>query len=132
MDEKSIEKLLNMFERDRFVKAVGIQIISVTESGAVCTLATDDSHLNANDTVQGGAVYTLADFAFAVAANAGGINTVTLNGSISYVRGARGGVLTATAIPVHQGRTTCVFTVNVTDEAGKLIATANFTGARLG
>ena len=129
MDTKA---LLEMFERDRFVKLVGIKIASVTENGAVCTLDAVDSHLNANDGVQGGAIYTLADFAFAVAANAGGVVTPTLNSSISYIRAARCGMLTATATPVHSGRTTCVYTVNVTDEQGKLIAVGNFTGARRG
>lgn len=56
-------------------------------------------HLNAAGTVQGGALFTLADFAFAVAANAGGVLTVSLQNSISFLRAAKPARLTARAEP---------------------------------
>ena len=87
--------------------------------------------------VQGGALYTLADFCFAVAANAGSItatgqpNTVTLSANITYLRPARiGEKLIATARRVRSGRTTCYYEVNVAAESDteKIIAAVTVSG----
>jgi acyl-CoA thioesterase len=128
---KDINELKAFFDRDVFARDMGIKIESAGEDGAVCTLITTADHMNAGGMVQGGAIFTLADFAFAVAANSGGIQTVTLNCSISYLSGAKGGLLTARSTAMHKGRRTCVYSVDVTDEGGGLVATANITGARI-
>ena len=45
-----------------------------------------DIHLNSIGTVHGGALFTLADFTFALAANSHGIVTVAINANISYLK----------------------------------------------
>ncbi len=127
----NFSELKAFFANDAFARDMGINIEGAGEDGAVCTLLATPAHLNASGMVQGGAIFTLADLAFAAAANAGGIQTVTLNCSISYLSGARAGLLTAKSTAVHKGRRTCVYSVDVTDESGRLVATANVTGARI-
>lgn len=128
---KSIEELREFFLADKFAMGIGIDIESVDENGAVCTLLTNEGHLNAGGVVQGGVIYTLADFAFAVAANADGVMTPTINASMSYIKGAKGTPrLIAKADLVHKGASTCVYNVSVTDESGALIAAATITGLR--
>ncbi|MGI5898603.1 MAG: PaaI family thioesterase [Christensenellales bacterium] len=127
----NLNELKSFFSNDVFARNMGIKIESAGEDGAVCTLLAAADHMNAGGMVQGGAIFTLADLAFAVAANAGGAQTVTLNCSISYLSGARAGLLTAKSTAVHKGRRTCVYSVDVTDESGRLVATANITGARV-
>lgn len=47
--------------------------------------------------------------------------------NISHLRPKRDGVVTATAVPVRKGRTMHVWTIEITDEAGKQIAAARCT-----
>jgi uncharacterized domain 1 len=125
---KTLEELKQMFVQDRFVKLSGIEIESVSETGAVCSVEICDEHLNALDTPQGGLIYTLADFTFAVAANAQKAPTVTLSGTMNYLNASHGKKLIATAEVKNPGKHICVYETTVVDDAGKKIAVATFTG----
>jgi uncharacterized protein (TIGR00369 family) len=45
----------------------------------------------------------------------------------NHIRAKRDGIVRATALPVHIGRTSQVWTVDIRDEAGKLICTSRCT-----
>jgi acyl-CoA thioesterase len=79
-------------------------------------------HANAVGLVQGGAIFTLADYAFAVASNTHGTVAVGINVSITYMKAVTAGTLTAEAREVARNPKLASYTVNVTDEAGHLIA----------
>ncbi len=120
----------DILKDDRF--ALETTDITVESTDPVrCTLVVKDKHKNARDAVMGGAIYTLADYAFSVFANSRGIDTVTLNGQIDYLRPSGEGKLTATVIPVKDGRTACVSRVLITDDRDREIAQATFTGIHL-
>ena len=76
----------------------------------------------------GGAYFTLADFAFAVAANWQEIGTVSLNSEIAYLGSAKGDRLTAEAFCIKNGRTTSYYRIEVRDEFDNLAAIVNTTG----
>ena len=77
----------------------------------------------------GGAVFTLADFAFAVAANAFEETvTVSQHVSITFLAPAKGKRLFAQARCRKAGRTTCLYEVDVTDELGGFVAHAVVNG----
>ena len=79
-----------------------------------------------------GAVYTtMADFAFAVAANYGNPVTVSLNLQVSFLSSARGGKLFARAEKIREGRQTAFYEVFVTDELGTDIARVQATGHKM-
>lgn len=86
---KTIEELREFFEADRFAAEMGAVITECGEGGATVEMDAGPRHLNAAGTVQGGALFTLADFAFAVAANAGGVPTVSLQNSISFLHAVK-------------------------------------------
>jgi hypothetical protein len=65
----NLERIRNHFRKDRFATGIGIVIDSVTEDCVVCSLELNDCHKNSVDGVQGGAIFTLADLAFAVHCN---------------------------------------------------------------
>ena len=129
---KTIEELREFFEADRFAAEMGAVITECGEGGATVEMDAGPRHLNAAGTVQGGALFTLADFAFAVAANAGGVPTVSLQNSISFLHAVKPGRLTARAERVSETRRTCCYDVSVTDEAGNLTARMSVTGYRRG
>ncbi|MPN54121.1 hypothetical protein SDC9_201790 [bioreactor metagenome] len=120
------------FKDDIFAtETTGITIEDARENYAKCSLRTDERHRNAGGRVMGGAIFTLADFTFAVAANTEDTMTVSLTSDIRFLGTARGNTLTAEAKCLKSGRTTCAFDVLVTDETGTLIAVVSAVGLRL-
>lgn len=124
----NIEETKAFFEKDRYAKACGITIDEVEQGRAVCSFTIQEEHLNAGNRVQGGAIFTLADFAFAVAANADGHMTVSLENQITYMHGTKGKKLIATAYKVSAASTVCFYNVEVKDDLGKPIAKMSVTG----
>lgn len=92
----------------------------------------DKKHLNANGFVMGGAIFTLADFAFAVASNSTGDMTVSVNSSISYLNPGKGEKLYAETFCDKAGKRSCTFTITVTDDSGRKVAVVTTTGMRVG
>ena len=81
----------------------------------------------------GGAIYTLADFAFAVASNFGReYATVSVVGQASFMSASKGTVLYAEARLLKDGKSSCFYEVSVTDDLDKLIAVVSFNGAHIG
>ncbi len=115
---------------DRWAALTGARLVEVREGYARTTLRLADRHLNGVDVVQGGAVFTLADFAFAAACNSTGRVAVAVDVSISYVKGVARGALVAEAREeaVTNRLSTCL--VRVTDEAGDLVALFKGTAYR--
>ncbi len=122
--------IIRFFERDRFANFIGIELISVNSGHAVTRLELQKRHLNGLDVVQGGAIYTLADFAFAAAINSCGIATVGINTSISYFKAPTGKFITAEAKEISSDKKICGCDVNVFDEDGSLVAKFIGTGYR--
>ena len=92
-----MSELAKVFERDRFATGIGVELLEVGEGRAVARLAVGPEHLNAAGVVQGGAVFTLADFAFAVASNSRGNVALAIEAHVTFVRAVRAGVLRAEA-----------------------------------
>ncbi len=123
-----MEQIKAFFEKDGFVKQAGIEIVEANEERAVVRAKISDKHRNAAGVVQGGMLYTLADFAFAVLGNVKHPVTVTQVGQISYVKAAATDEITAIATEkIRSGRTT-VSEVTVYDGAGQVVCVCNFNG----
>jgi len=119
---QDLELLRRHFENDRFAAANGMRLVELRPGYAKTTLQVEDRHLNNLGTVQGGAIFTLADFAFGVAAKTGGKAAVAVNAAISFLRATRAGALVAEATEVSRSRRLSVCTVRVTNDAGQLVA----------
>jgi acyl-CoA thioesterase len=118
----NLEAIKRHFEKDRFAATSGVRILELREGYARAALTIEDRHLNSVGIVQGGATFTLADFAFALACNSGGRVAVALNTSLSFLKAAQSGVLYAEATEVSRSRRISTCTVQVTNEAGELTA----------
>ena len=119
-----LDQIRARFASDRFAtQAAGAVIDEAAPGRAVCSMALQPVHRNINDVPMGGAMFTLADFAFAVAANGHSDSmTVTRQVSVTFLSPARGDTLTARADCLKAGRTTCLYQVTVTDELGTQVA----------
>lgn len=128
---KTIEDARAFFSHDRFATENGMTLDDVDDSHAVCSLVLSDHHRNANGGVMGGAIFTLADFAFAVLTNDRERQTVAQQVGINYLTAPKGGRLVATARYRKDGRSSCVVNVDVTDDEGRDIAQFVGTGFKL-
>ncbi|MBQ7032296.1 MAG: PaaI family thioesterase [Clostridia bacterium] len=117
-----LEKVKDYFENDTFAMQMGIRIEKADAEESICTLEITPNHFNAGGTVQGGAIFTLADLAFAVAANCEGRKTVTQSASVSFLKPGKGKKLTACAQKLSAGGRTCHYSVRVTNEEDILVA----------
>ena len=126
-----LERAKREFAGDIYAtQTTGIVIEAADRDYARCSLQIEPCHMNASGVVMGGAIFTLADFTFAVAANYETMNTMSLTSSITYLSAARAGRLTAEASCVRSGKSTCHFIITVTDESGKPVASISTTGFR--
>ena len=73
-------------------------------------------------TVHGGALFTLADFTFALAANSHGTVTVAINANISFLKAVKEGLLTAEAREISSGGRIASYTVDIYHEGRDLVA----------
>jgi acyl-CoA thioesterase len=117
-----MEHLKDLLKKDAFANLCGIQITECRPGFAQCTMDVTDHHLNSIGTLMGGALFTLADFTFCVAANSHGTLAVSLQASISYLRPCSNGIVTAIATEVSRSSRTGVYRVSITDDNGKQIA----------
>ncbi len=125
----TLDELRERFEKDRFAMVTGVEIKEAEAGRAVCTLKLRSDHLNANDTPMGGAIFTLADFAYAVASNGFTEHIiVSQHCSITFLSTAKGKELIAEAKCVKAGRSTCLYEVEVKDELGTFVAHATVNG----
>ncbi len=127
----TIEEARAYFSDDRFATENSIVLDELDGEHAVTSLTVGARHRNAFGGVMGGAIFTLADFAFAALTNGRGKVTVAQQVSINYLAAAKGTKLTATARYRKDGRSSCVVNVDVVDDTGREIAQFVGTGFKL-
>lgn len=117
-----MESVKRFFKNDKFGEHVGIELLEVSAGSAKVKMEIKDYHLNSHKTVHGGAIFTLADLAFAVASNSHGTIAASINANISYMKAATTGTLIAEAKEVAINPKLATYTIHVTDDAGDIIA----------
>ena len=130
----TLDELNQRFRHDCFATAVvGASILEAEPGRAVCLLPLRPAHMNANNTPMGGAIFTLADFAFAVAANGFSERvTVSQHASITFLAPSKGTQLRAEAACLRAGRTLCLYEVRITDDLGTQVAHVTVNGFTMG
>ncbi len=121
-----MDKIKKLFEKDQYAKLSGIETLEINPGQAKCKMLIRDIHRNGLGMTHGGALFTLADFTFSIAANSHGRYCVSLNATISYVKAAINGTLFAEAKELSLNNKVGTYDVKITDEKNELIAT--FTG----
>ncbi len=109
---------------DPFAKRLGIALLALRPGYSRMRLALDPSLANFQGIVHGGAIFSLADAAFAAASNSHGDPAVALAMSIQFLEAPRArSRLTAEAREQRLGRRAGFYAMTVVDEAGRTIAT---------
>jgi acyl-CoA thioesterase len=110
------------FLNDAWAQEAGIELLEVSAGRAKVRLRIAGWHKNSHGTVHGGAIFTLADTAFALASNSHGIPAAAINAHISFVKAATSGTLYAVAEEFSVNPKIATYTVTVTDDHGEKIA----------
>ena len=117
-----INKAREFFAADSFARENGMELVTVSPGRATVSMQVCDRHKNSHGTVHGGAPFTLADTAFALASNSHGIPAAAINAHISYLTAARDGILTAEAEEFTRNPKLASYTVVITDDEERKIA----------
>ena len=127
-----LEQAREIFKKDRFAMVTtGIEIVEVDKGYAKCSLTIDDRHVNATGHVMGGAIFTLADFVFAVATNFKQKTTVTTVSQISYLGTPKGNILYGESKMLKDGRTNCFYEIIIRDNSDNMVAVVSMSGVHL-
>jgi acyl-CoA thioesterase len=110
------------FAKDTYAAEAGIELTDVGNGRAAVQMRITDRHRNSHGTVHGGAIFTLADTAFALASNSHGVPAAAINAHISFVKSATSGTLFAQAEEFSINPKIATYTVRVTDDVGENIA----------
>lgn len=123
------EKVKEWFSHDLFVQGIGAQIVELSQEKTVVKTTVLPAHQNANGYAQGGMLYTVADYAFALHANYLHGPAVTQGGRVQYLIPVKvGEELTFTATETaHAGHNT-ISEVVVKNNAGEIVCVCNFNG----
>ncbi len=112
-----------VFDRDRASRGMGMELLDVRAGYAKVAMMVRDDMVSGLNLAHGGAIFTLADSAFAFACNSRNELNVALQCSISFHSGAQPGERLI-AVCEERSRTsrTGVFDVEVSAEDGRLVA----------
>ena len=117
-----LKELQELYKNDQFATNAGCRIVEADINKVICELPISEGLLNAHGAVMGGAIFTLADFAFAIASNMSGVPSVAIESNIRFYAASRGTKLIATCTTDRDGRNLGHYTVEVRDDLDKKIA----------
>lgn len=115
---------------DKFARMAGVELIETGNGYAKARMEIRPEHLNGGGVCQGGAIFTLADLAFAAATNSHARLTLSITSNINFFKAESRGYLYAEAREVFSHKRLANCEVNITNEAGELIATFSGSGYR--
>ncbi|RYF78257.1 MAG: hydroxyphenylacetyl-CoA thioesterase PaaI [Chitinophagaceae bacterium] len=122
-----------MMHDDVFSQWLGIEILSIAEGHAKIRMTLREEMLNGFGVIHGGIAFSLADSAFAFACNNRNNLSVALDTNITFTKATKpGDVLIAEAKELHNGRSTGLYLVTVTNQHGEQVALFKGTCFRTG
>lgn len=127
-DNPTLEQLNSFFENDRFAsEAARCRIVEGRRGFSVVEMEVGEVHLNAQGHVMGGAIFTLADYALAVASVTGRGPCVNASSSIQFLSSPKSPKLIATGRVVREGNRLSFYEVEVVDGDGRPVAKMEVT-----
>ena len=126
--ELNMEELKTRLNSDsKYLQSNDMRVVEVKKGYAKVEMFIDEQILNVHGFVHGGALYSLADTAAGAASFATGRDSVTLAGTINYIKPGKGGKLIGIAQEISAGRTTGVYEIFIFNDEEVLLSRATFT-----
>ena len=122
--------LKEFFLKDRFAVNAGVELMEVRPGYAKARMRITPEHLNGGGVCQGGALFTLADLAFAAAVNSHLTLTFSTTANITFLRSVADGYVYAEATEIANHPRLPYAEVRITSEDGQLVAILTSCGYR--
>jgi acyl-CoA thioesterase len=126
-----MESVRKGLENDAYASHLGIELLALEAGYARARMPLETFHGNMYGMVHGGAMFSLADFVFQAASNSHGVVAVAVQANITYLQAPRGETLYAEAAEVSCTRRLATYSIRVTEEGDKLVATFQGTVYRM-
>ena len=124
---------LNKMSNGTMVEHLGIEFTEVSKDSISATMPVDNRTVQPYGILHGGASVALAETLGSVAAHASidfsKYQSVGLEINANHIRSVKSGKVTGTASPVHIGRSTHVWSIEIKNEEGQLVCTSRITMA---
>ena len=132
-DQLAQQVVNKMMEHDAFSQWLGIQVLDIKEGYSKIQMTLRPEMLNGFGVIHGGIAFSLADSAFAFACNNRNNLSLALDVSITFTKaGQPGDTFTAEAKEVHNGRSTGLYMITVTNQNNQAVAVFKGTCFRTG
>ncbi|MEO7210777.1 MAG: hydroxyphenylacetyl-CoA thioesterase PaaI [Chitinophagaceae bacterium] len=113
----------HMMENDLFSQWLGIDVLEVSEGASKIKMFVREEMINGFGIVHGGIAFSLADSAFAFACNNRNVLSVALDTAINFTKPVHvGDTLIAEAKEIHNGRSTGLYHIEITNQHAHLVA----------
>ncbi|MET0394857.1 MAG: hydroxyphenylacetyl-CoA thioesterase PaaI [Chitinophagaceae bacterium] len=118
---------------DLFSRWLGIEVLQISEGYSKLTMTVRDEMISGLGIVHGGIAFSLADSAFAFACNSRNNLSVALDTAINFIKPVHpGDTLTAEAKEIHNGRSTGLYHISITNQHEHTVALFKGTCYRTG
>ena len=122
-DQLANKVVLHMLQHDLFSQWLGIEIKEIKEGYSKIQMTVRNEMINGFGIVHGGVAFSLADSAFAFACNNRNVLSVALDTAINFLKPVHvGDVLTAEAKELHNGNSTGLYPIHITNQSDHLVA----------
>jgi len=113
----------HMMENDFFSQWLGIEVIDIKEGYSRIKMTVRAEMINGFGIVHGGVAFSLADSCFAFACNNRNVLSVALDTSINFIKPVMpGDVLTAEAKEIHNGKSTGLYHISISNQRDHVVA----------
>lgn len=113
----------HMMEHDLFSQWLGVELLDVKDGYSKIKMLIRKEMINGFGIVHGGVTFSLADSAFAFACNNRNVLSVALDTSINFLKPVNvGDELIAEAVELHNGKSTGLYTISITNQKDMLVA----------
>ena len=122
-DNLSKEVVAHMMEHDLFSQWLGLEVLDIEEGYSKIKMTVREEMINGFGIIHGGIAFSLSDSAFAFACNNRNNLSVALDTSINFTKPVHvGDVLTAEAKELHNGRSTGLYHITITNQKDHVVA----------
>lgn len=127
-NNENMDQLIHRLNgNSQYLQSNDMKVTELRRGYARVEMIIDKQILNVHGFVHGGALFSLADTAAGAASFATGRDSVTLAGTINYMKPGKGGKLIGIATEINAGRTTGVYEVFIYNDEEILLSRATFT-----
>jgi acyl-CoA thioesterase len=122
-DKTANQVVVHMMQHDLFSKWLGIEVKEIKEGYSKIQMIVRNEMINGFGIVHGGVAFSLADSAFAFACNNRNVLSVALDTAINFLKPVHpGDILTAEAKELHNGKSTGLYHVTISNQKNHVVA----------